>query len=53
VTEARDSEHQLMGEQRWTEMVKSHDNLLEAVKQFIGKGYPTDDITLMTVRRPK
>ena len=53
VTEARDCEHQLMGEQHWVEMVKTHTDPMEAVKQFIGKGYPTDDITLMTVRRPK
>ncbi len=42
-----------MGEQHWVEMVKTHTDPMEAVKQFIGKGYPTDDITLMTVRRPK
>ena len=51
VTEARNSERQLMGEQRWIEMVKSYPELLPAIKRFIGRAEPTDDITLMTIRR--
>lgn len=52
VTEARDDQHRLMGEQRWIDIVTHHHDLLPAVQRFIGNASPTDDITLMTVLRP-
>ena len=41
----------MMGEQRWMEIVANDDNLLEAVKRYIGEAEPTDDITIMTIMK--
>jgi sigma-B regulation protein RsbU (phosphoserine phosphatase) len=51
VTEARNTERKMMGEAKWLEIVAHDDNLLEAVKRYIGEAEPTDDITLMTIRK--
>ena len=51
VTEARDATRKMMGEQRWMEIVANDDNLLEAVKRYIGEAEPTDDITIMTIMK--
>lgn len=51
VTEARNTERRMMGEAKWLEIVAHDDNLLEAVKRYIGEAEPTDDITLMTIRK--
>lgn len=53
VTEARDVEKKMMGKQVWMDIVSQRDDLLEAVKQYIGEAEPTDDITLMTIYRHK
>ena len=49
VTEARNAERELLGGQRWMEMVTQGGDLLEAVKQYIGEAEQSDDITLMTI----
>ena len=49
VTEARNAERKLLGDQRWMEMVTQGGDLLEAVKQYIGEAEQSDDITLMTI----
>ena len=51
VTEARDTERKMMGEPKWLDIVSHDDDLLEAVKRYIGEAEPTDDITLMTIRK--
>ena len=51
VTEARNSERQMLGMARWTEIVASREDLQQAVKQYTGQAEPTDDITLMTIRK--
>jgi len=51
VTEARNSERKMMGQEKWLEIVTHDDNLLVAVKRYIGEAEPTDDITLMTIRK--
>ena len=62
VTEARNSFHEMLGMKRWAEIVKTGDGLpvtdngLEGhlwseLKAFMGKAEPTDDITLMTIRK--
>ena len=62
VTEARNSEREMLGMKRWAEMVKGGDelpvtgdglagHLLSELKAFMGKAEPTDDITLMTIRK--
>ena len=51
VTEARDTERKMMGEPKWLDIVSHDDDLLEAVKRYIGETEPTDDITLMTIRK--
>lgn len=51
VTEARNTERKMMGEAKWLEIVAHDDALLEAVKRYIGEAEPTDDITLMTIRK--
>jgi len=51
VTEARNSARCMLGKKQWTGIVAQDGNLLEAVKGFIGNAEPTDDITLMTVRK--
>ena len=49
VTEARNEAHKMMGDEVWMKIVANDENLLESVKQYIGKGEPSDDITLMTI----
>ena len=51
VTEARNSERKMIGQTKWLEIVAYDDDLLEAVKRYIGEAEPTDDITLMTIRK--
>lgn len=51
VTEACDVTRQMMGEDQWMEIVAHNDDLLEAVKRYIGEAEPTDDITIMTIIR--
>ena len=51
VTEARNVARKMMGEEKWIEIVSHGDDLLEAVKQYIGEAEPTDDITLMTISK--
>lgn len=52
VTEARNVSHQMMGDQLWMDMAAQHEDLLAAVKHFIGDAEPTDDITIMTIILP-
>ncbi len=51
VTEARNKAGQMMGKKRWAEIVSGHEELIEQVKAYIGTAEPTDDITLMTIRK--
>ena len=55
VTEARNAKREMLGMERWSKIVESGkwkaESLLEEVKMFIGKAEPTDDITLMTIRK--
>ena len=51
VTEARNAAQKMMGEQKWMNMVSHDDDLLAAVKKYIGEAEPTDDITIMTIRK--
>ena len=49
VTEARNVTQKMMGMEQWMDIVGHDDNLLEAVKRYIGEAEPADDITLMTI----
>jgi len=49
VTESRNPKGNMMGEQRWMDIVAHEDDLLEAVKRYIGEAQSADDITLMTI----
>lgn len=51
VTEARDSSRQMLGKQRWADMVAQGEDPLSIVRRYIGEAEPTDDITLMTIRK--
>ena len=51
VTEARNAMRKMMGKQQWMKAVAHGDDLLAAVKDYIGEAEPTDDITLMTIRK--
>ncbi|MCR5533207.1 MAG: SpoIIE family protein phosphatase [Paludibacteraceae bacterium] len=55
ITEARNEQRQMLGFAKWAKIVKSGkwnvESLLREVKTFIGSAEPTDDITLMTVRK--
>ncbi len=51
VTEARNSKRQMLGMKRWTTIVASTEALPDAIGQYIGEAEPTDDITLMTIRK--
>ena len=51
VTEARNSAREMLGMKRWCSIVASGEDLQQAVKQYIGAADPTDDITLMTIRK--
>ncbi|MCR5366623.1 MAG: SpoIIE family protein phosphatase [Prevotella sp.] len=49
VTESRDATWKMMGGEKWREIVRHDDDLLGAVRQYIGEAEQTDDITLMTI----
>jgi len=49
VTEARNSEREMLGLKRWSDIVAKNEHLPNAIKHFIGQAEPTDDITLMTI----
>lgn len=49
VTEARNSEREMLGLKRWSDIVAKNEDLPNAIKHFIGQAKPTDDITLMTI----
>jgi serine phosphatase RsbU (regulator of sigma subunit) len=51
VTEAQNAEGKMMGASKWMEIVAQSDDLLEAVKRYIGQAEQSDDITLMTIYR--
>jgi len=51
VTEARNAARKMMGEQLWKDIAAHSEDLLGAVKLYIGEAEPTDDITIMTIRR--
>ena len=61
VTEARNPEREMLGLERWAEIVKTGDGVVTGnglegylwseLKAFMGKAEPTDDITLMTIRK--
>ena len=51
VTEARNEAREMLGLKRWTEIVATGEDLHQSIRQFIGKAEPTDDITLMTIRK--
>ena len=51
VTEARNSTRQMLGMKRWIDIVAKDKDLPKAIKDYIGEAEPTDDITLMTIRK--
>ena len=55
VTEARNSKREMLGFSHWSSVVSQGksdaESLLSEVKAFIGKAEPTDDVTLMTIRK--
>ncbi len=51
VTEARNSAREMLGMKRWSEIVANKEDMYGAIKAFMGKAEPTDDITLMTIRK--
>ena len=51
VTEARNSAREMLGMKRWSEIVANKEDMYGAIKAFIGQAEPTDDITLMTIRK--
>lgn len=51
VTEARNSFHEMLGMKRWADIVAKKEDLYGAIQAFMGKAEPTDDITLMTIRK--
>ena len=51
VTEAENAEKEMMGNRLWLEIVTQNDDLLEAVKRYIGGAEQSDDVTLMTICR--
>ena len=53
VTEANNAAGKMMGKKQWMDIVANDDDLLEAVKRYIGEAEPTDDITIMTISRIK
>lgn len=46
---ARNSQREMMGMDRWVEMVMRGGDLLKAVQEYMGQAEPIDDITLMTI----
>ena len=53
VTEARNCQREMMGMDRWVEMVMHGGDLLKAVQEYMGQAEPVDDITLMTICKKK
>lgn len=51
VTEARNAKREMLGMKRWTDIVAKQDDLPKAIKHYIGQAEPTDDITLMKIRK--
>ena len=51
VTEARNPEREMLGMKRWAEIVATQEDLYGAIQAFMDKAEPTDDITLMTIRK--
>lgn len=51
VTEARNSTRKMMGKWQWIEIVAHDEDLLEAVRRYIGDAEPTDDITILTISK--
>ena len=51
ITEARNAKRQMLGMKRWEEIVAKEKDLPKAIKQYTGSAEPTDDITLMTIRK--
>lgn len=51
VTEARNSERQMLGMKRWADIVRTQEDLPGAVRHYIGEAEPTDDIAIMTIKR--
>ena len=49
VTEAHNSEREMLGLKRWSDIVAKNEDMPNAIKHFIGQADPTDDITLMTI----
>jgi sigma-B regulation protein RsbU (phosphoserine phosphatase) len=51
VTEARNSAREMLGMKRLAEIVATQEDLYGAIQAFMDKAEPTDDITLMTIRK--
>lgn len=59
ITEARNVKHEMLGKQRWAQMINSHANdnsditanLMHSVLDYIGDANQNDDITLMTIAK--
>ncbi len=51
VTEARNPEREMLGMKHWAEIVATQEDLYGAIQAFMDKAEPTDDITLMTIRK--
>ena len=41
----------MLGMKRWADLVLHNDDLPKAIRQYIGSAEPTDDITLMKIRK--
>ena len=51
ITEARNTKREMLGMKRWEKIVAKEKDLPKAIKQYTGSAEPTDDITLMTIRK--
>lgn len=51
VTEAINASGNMMGEEKWKDIVAEDGNLLEAVQRYIGEAEQVDDITIMFIHR--
>ena len=51
VTEARNSQREMLGLKRWIDIIASSNDLPQSIQHFMGTAEPTDDITLMTIRK--
>ena len=49
ITEARNTQHQMLGMKRWIEIVQKGGDLLKQVQAFMADTEQTDDITLLTI----